>query len=167
VDYVLDMVDSVRDKAAIVHACGMRGIPVITCGGVGDLVDPGLLVVSDMARAHGDLLIQKTRKLLRQGMGWPRGRVGKRASRKWNVLAVHTTPTNFARGGVAGTLAGEGRGGFRRCDTVLGNAAYVTGTCGFLMAAAVVSALASSEGPIHPVVPQRSAGYDDGDDDDV
>ena len=60
---VLDMVDSVRDKAAIIHYCGIHGVPVVSCGGTGDLRDPALLRVSDLARAEGDVLVMKTRKV--------------------------------------------------------------------------------------------------------
>jgi tRNA A37 threonylcarbamoyladenosine dehydratase len=62
-NFVLDMVDSVRDKAAIIHYCGTHGVPVVSCGGAGDLRDPELLRVSDLARAEGDALIMKTRKV--------------------------------------------------------------------------------------------------------
>ena len=62
-DFVLDMVDSVRDKAAIIHHCGFHGVPVVSCGGVGGLRDPTRLCVSDLARAEGDLLVMKTRKV--------------------------------------------------------------------------------------------------------
>jgi len=62
---------------------------------------------------------------------------------------------NAKRG--TGQGQGQGQGGFRACDTYLGNAAFVTGTCGFLMASTVVAALAadaeSEEGAHPPVVP--------------
>ena len=48
VSFVAECVDSVRDKAAILNKCAYESLPVVSCGGAGDLWDPSLLTVSDM-----------------------------------------------------------------------------------------------------------------------
>lgn len=52
-DFVVDATDSVSDKAAIIDACIKSGTPVVTSGGVGGLIDPSLITVSDLAHVKG------------------------------------------------------------------------------------------------------------------
>jgi tRNA A37 threonylcarbamoyladenosine dehydratase len=52
-DFVVDATDSVSDKAAIIDACIKSGTPVVTSGGVGGLINPGLITVSDLAHVKG------------------------------------------------------------------------------------------------------------------
>lgn len=54
-DYVVDAADGVSDKAAIVHQCVVTETPVVCSGGVGGLLDPSLLLTSDLATAKGVL----------------------------------------------------------------------------------------------------------------
>ena len=56
-DYVIDAADGVSDKAAIVHQCVQTETPVVCSGGVGGLVDPSLLLTSDLATAKGATLM--------------------------------------------------------------------------------------------------------------
>ena len=52
-DFVVDATDSVSDKAAIIDACIKSGTPVVTSGGVGGLINPGLITVSDLVHVKG------------------------------------------------------------------------------------------------------------------
>jgi len=149
---VCECVDGVKDKAWILNACARLAVPVVSVGGVGDLRDPCTLVVSDFARSEGDLLVQKTRKLLRREYGFPSGRVGKRPNKRWRIPVVHTMPISEKRG--VSTDESDSSGGFRQCDTVLGNVSFVTGTAGFIMAAHVVQGIAMDELE-SPVLPEN------------
>lgn len=145
-DLVLEIVDSVVDKAAIISVCSNHSIPIITCGGAGDLQNPNTLIVSDVARSYGDMLIQKTRKLLRKKYGFPKGRPlpAKRPDKKFNIPCVHTLPINEKRG--VNTIDSSSRGSsshFRACDVQLGNACFVTGSMGFMMASLAIKAIAT------------------------
>jgi hypothetical protein len=157
---VIEAVDGVSDKAAILHSCVRSGTPVVSSGGVGGLCDPTLLRVSDLARAAGDALLMRVRKKLRQDYGYPKdvGGVGAKKAKEWQIMVAHTQPTGAKRGGGGGaSLASPGdqaacslpelgeRGpskGFRQCDLHFGSASFLSGAVGFLLAAEVVNALA-------------------------
>ena len=145
-DLVLEIVDSVVDKAAIMSVCSHHSIPIITCGGAGDLKTPDTLIVSDVARCYGDMLIQKTRKLLRKEYNFPKGRPlpAKRPDKKFNIPCVHTIPINQKRG-INTIDSDRSSSGFRACDVHLGNACFVTGSMGFMMASIAVKAIATQK----------------------
>ncbi len=65
-DYVVDAIDSVKDKAAIIAWCKRRKVPVITIGGAGGQVDPTRIQVADLTRTHTDPLAAKVRSFLRR-----------------------------------------------------------------------------------------------------
>ena len=175
-DYVVDAADGVSDKASIIHHCVVTQTPVVSSGGVGGLVDPSLLVTSDLAVAKGDSLIMRVRKKLRQDFGY-RQEKGKNRTKKvkdWQILTVHTSPTGFKRGVADTTQLEEEQsdeveeisegdsskcslmessdsmgGSFRQCDTLFGSGTFITGTVGFMLSAIVVNAIARGE-PLKP-----------------
>lgn len=65
-DYVLDCIDNFRTKAALIHYCKTNKIKILTTGGAGGQVDPTKVVQTDLSRTQHDVLLAKTRKLLRQ-----------------------------------------------------------------------------------------------------
>jgi tRNA A37 threonylcarbamoyladenosine dehydratase len=84
-DLVLDCIDQVSAKAALIAVCRTMKITVVTCGAAGGRTDPTRLRCDDLARVHGDPLLAKVRYRLRRQHGFPRetGRV-----RKFGVAAV-------------------------------------------------------------------------------
>ena len=46
-------------KAYIIDACVRSGTPVVVSGGVGGLIDPTMLCISDITMAVGDKLIMQ------------------------------------------------------------------------------------------------------------
>lgn len=71
-DYVVDCIDDFRTKAALIHHCKANKIKILTTGGAGGQVDPSKVVQTDLNRTQHDVLLAKTRKLLRQEYGFPR-----------------------------------------------------------------------------------------------
>lgn len=49
-DYVIDAIDSVRPKAALLAYCRRFKIPVVTTGGAGGQIDPTQIQVTDLAK---------------------------------------------------------------------------------------------------------------------
>jgi len=138
---VIDAADSVSDKAAIINACVVHGIPVITSGGVGGLSDPLSFTVSDLTDTRGDNLLMQVRKKLRQKYGYPspgpKGGGPKTAKQRkikaWNIPCVHTLPIGRPRGQAvscntksdvieATTTESTSGSSFRKCDILFGNA---------------------------------------------
>jgi len=79
-DLVLDCIDAVRAKAALVVRARELGIPALVCGGAGGRTDPGRIRTGDLARATGDPLLASLRHRLRHEHGFPgAGRDGRSA----------------------------------------------------------------------------------------
>ena len=52
-DYVLDAIDNVTAKLALAQLCQQEQIPLITCLGTGNRLDPSLLRIGDIAETPG------------------------------------------------------------------------------------------------------------------
>ncbi|MBS4786276.1 MAG: tRNA threonylcarbamoyladenosine dehydratase [Clostridiales bacterium] len=52
-DYVLDAIDNVTAKLALAELCRRESIPLITCLGTGNRLDPSRLVIGDIADTAG------------------------------------------------------------------------------------------------------------------
>jgi tRNA A37 threonylcarbamoyladenosine dehydratase len=64
-DYVIDAIDSVKQKAALLAYCKRHKIPVISTGGAGGLSDPTQITIADLSKTYNDPLASKVRYLLR------------------------------------------------------------------------------------------------------
>lgn len=71
-DYVIDAIDSIKFKAAMIHHCRRNKIPIITTGGAGGLTDPTMIHVKDLSKTYNDALAAKVRGALRDRYGFPR-----------------------------------------------------------------------------------------------
>jgi tRNA threonylcarbamoyladenosine dehydratase len=71
-DCVLDAIDQVRPKAALIAHCRAANIPVITTGAAGGKCDPAQIRVDDLSRTTQDPLAAKLRSTLRRDHGFPR-----------------------------------------------------------------------------------------------
>jgi tRNA threonylcarbamoyladenosine dehydratase len=71
-DYVVDAIDSIKFKAAMIYHCRRNKIPIITTGGAGGLTDPLAVQVADLSRTFNDPLAAKVRSKLRCEHHFPR-----------------------------------------------------------------------------------------------
>lgn len=72
VDMVIDAIDAIRDKAALIYHCKRNKIPIVTTGGAGGLTDPSRVEVIDLSRTSNDPLAAKVRHRLRSHHGFSR-----------------------------------------------------------------------------------------------
>jgi tRNA A37 threonylcarbamoyladenosine dehydratase len=86
-DAVLDCIDEVRAKAALVAACRDQRIALVTCGAAGGRLDPTRIRTDDLAHAEGDPLLAKLRHRLRRDYGYPAKSTDGRSA-KFGVVAV-------------------------------------------------------------------------------
>jgi tRNA A37 threonylcarbamoyladenosine dehydratase len=84
-DYVIDAIDSVRTKTALIAWCVARRQPLITVGGAGGQLDPTRIRIDDLAQTIQDPLLSKVRAQLRKQHGFPRG-----PKAKFKVSAVYS-----------------------------------------------------------------------------
>ncbi|MBI5041361.1 MAG: tRNA cyclic N6-threonylcarbamoyladenosine(37) synthase TcdA [Gammaproteobacteria bacterium] len=71
-DYVIDAIDSIKFKAAMIYYCRRNKLPIITPGGAGRLTDPTLIQIKDLSRTYNDALAAKVRAALRDSHNFPR-----------------------------------------------------------------------------------------------
>ncbi len=133
---VLDCIDQVSAKAALIAACRAQGIAVITCGAAGGRIDPTRLRRDDLARASGDPLLAKVRYRLRRDHGFPRER-GERV-RRFDVAAIYSDEPIRA--------PQECSPQARLACAGYGSTVAVTGAMGFAAAAAALQHLAAATG---------------------
>lgn len=84
-DVVIDAIDNVRAKVAIVMACRCAGIGLVVAGGAGGKIDPAMIRIDDLARTTQDPLLSKVRRLLRSEHGFPRD-----AGKRFGIEAVYS-----------------------------------------------------------------------------
>lgn len=90
-DYVVDAIDSVPAKTALIAYCRERAIRLITIGGAGGQIDPTRIEIRDLSRTEQEPLLAKVRKRLRSQYGFPRG-----TKSKFGIDAVFSTePLRF------------------------------------------------------------------------
>lgn len=138
-DVVVDCIDNVRSKAAIINACKRRKIPLVTVGGAGGQIDPTRIEVADLARAYQDPLLSKVRLRLRKEFGFPKGE-----KVKFGVECVFSSePLQYpqADGTVCATKTAslDGEAMKLDCNSGFGAATMVTGSFGFFAAARAVN----------------------------
>ena len=75
--YVIDAIDSVRPKAALLSYCRRYKIPVVTTGGAGGQIDPTRIEVADLAKTIQDPLAAKLRERLKHDFGVVKNSKGK------------------------------------------------------------------------------------------
>ena len=144
-DYVVDCIDSVKNKAALIAFCKRRKIRIITTGAAGGQTDPTQIQIGDLNKTFNDPLARKVRSLLRREYGFSRN-----ASRNYSVPCVFSTeqlvyPT--PEGEVCQTKSFDEEGSKRLdCSGGFGAATMVTGTFGFVAASRVVRRIADNAG---------------------
>lgn len=87
-DFVIDAIDAVSAKAALIVHCRTAGIPMVSCGAAGGRSDPLKLREGDLAHTDGDALLAAVRSRLRQRHGFPRGKPNKCPA--FGVTVIHS-----------------------------------------------------------------------------
>ena len=143
-DYVVDAIDAVRVKVAMIAVARERGLPLVTCGAAGGQIDPTQIRVDDLARTLQDPLLAKVRGQLRKAHGFTRD-----PKKKFGVEAVFSTeplryPAPEAACDVAAGAAGAPGPAGLNCAG-FGSVVTVTACVGMFAAARVINGLASAQ----------------------
>jgi tRNA A37 threonylcarbamoyladenosine dehydratase len=69
---VIDAIDQVRAKVAMIAFCKRRKLPIVIAGAAGGQIDPTQIRVSDLSQTVQDPLLAKVRSTLRRDHGFPR-----------------------------------------------------------------------------------------------
>lgn len=134
-DYVIDAIDSIRFKAAMIYYCKRNKIPVITTGGAGGLTDPTQIVVKDLSKTVNDPLASKVRRTLRREHNFTRN-----LTRSFGVDCVFSAQPQMypnADGSVSKDKPGV-KGASLDCSMGLGASSFVTSVFGFIAVSRVI-----------------------------
>lgn len=85
-DVVVDAIDQVRVKTAMIAHCQKIRLPIVTAGAAGGQTDPTQIRLGDLAQTVQDPLLAKVRSRLRKEFGFPRD-----PRKKFGVSAVYST----------------------------------------------------------------------------
>lgn len=85
-DYVIDAIDSVKIKTALIAYCKRNKLPIVTIGGAGGQTDPSQIQLTDLSQTYQDPLLSKVRNQLRREYNFSRN-----TKRKFGIDAVFST----------------------------------------------------------------------------
>ena len=90
-DYVIDAIDSVKIKTAIIAYCKRNKLPIITVGGAGGQTDPSKIKLCDLSQTFQDPLLAKVKNQLRREFNFPKADAKTSSKRKFSIDAVFST----------------------------------------------------------------------------
>ena len=125
-DYVVDAIDSLNCKVALVVTAKQLGLNVVSSMGAGRRIDPSKIALADISKTHGCALARNMRQRLKKQ------RIAK------GVITVFSTEIPKAPGPMEEIEGARGR-------VVNGTASYMPGIFGLMLAGYVVQQLASFE----------------------
>lgn len=137
---VVDAIDSIKPKAALIAHCKRRKIPVICAGGAGGQTDPTQIQVTDLSKTSQDPLLAKVRNLLRREYGFSRN-----PRRRFGIETVYSTEQlTYPAGDGEISLKKPATGGPAKldCATGFGAACPVTASFGLFAASRLLNRIA-------------------------
>ncbi len=126
-DIILDCIDDVKAKLALMLHCRFNKIPLIVSGGAGGKLDPLKIRVADLSKTEQDPMLAKLRTQLR-GMG-----ICKKPKDKFGITCVYSIDNPFSSTDVCAS-AGLRCGGY-------GSAVVVTSSFAMVAVAEVLKKL--------------------------
>jgi len=134
-DVVIDAIDNIRFKAAMIAFCRRRKIRIITTGGAGGRTDPLCVQIADLSQTWNDALAAKVRSRLRADYAF-----SKNPKRRFGVDCVYSREQPVYPDGAGGVShAKPGVPGVRLdCEQGYGSVSFVTGTFGLVAASRAV-----------------------------
>ena len=131
-DYVIDAIDNVKTKAALIAYCKRNKIKVITIGGAGGQTDPSQIRIADLSKTVQDPLLAKVRSVLRKNYNFSQN-----PKRKFGIDCVFSTqPLIFPQTEGECTVSAT-----MNCANGFGAATMITATFGFFAVSRVIDKL--------------------------
>ncbi|MBS1140501.1 MAG: UBA/THIF-type binding fold protein [Proteobacteria bacterium] len=135
---VIDAIDQVRAKAAMIAFCRRQKTPIIVAGAAGGQIDPTQIRVTDLSQTVQDPLLSKVRSLLRREYGFP-----KDTKKKFGISAVFSTePLRYPNKSAASCEADRSPAGLNCAG--FGSSVCVTSSFGMAAAAQAINLISRS-----------------------
>lgn len=126
-DYIIDAIDTVAGKLALIEAAGAVGTPIISCMGAGNKLDATAFQVADISKTTVCPLARVMRKEL-----------GKRGIRHLKVVYSTELPLEGQAPAEEGTPASDTRPAQKRAKPTPGSNAFVPAVAGLILAGEVI-----------------------------
>lgn len=136
-DFVVDAIDQVRAKTALIARCHAQGTPLVTVGGAGGRTDVSRIRVADLAHTEHEAMLAKVRKALRMHHDFPRN-----LKRTFGVTAVYSDQRTIDDEGLE-PQSREGMTGLNCAG--FGSSVAVTAGFGFVAAGLLIDRLARGQ----------------------
>jgi tRNA A37 threonylcarbamoyladenosine dehydratase len=143
-DYVIDCIDSVFTKTALIAFCSRKKIRVVTTGAAGGKIDPTMVQIGDVNKVHNDPLIRKVRSRLRSHYSFSRN-----AARTYSIPCVYSTEQllyPYPDGSVSYAKPPIKDSQKLDCGGGVGSSTMITGTFGFVAASRVIQRISGKMG---------------------
>ncbi len=137
-DGVIDAIDAVRAKAALIAHCQRGKRLLLTTGGAGGRIDPTCVRIDDLSRTTGDALASRVRAILRKDYGFPRD-----LKKKFGVDCVFS-PEQIRRPVAAACAVDEAHAPQGLNCSGYGSSVAVTAAFGFAAAARALNRIAAA-----------------------
>lgn len=136
IDYVIDAIDSIPAKAALISHCKRQKINVITTGGAGGQIDPSQITIADLSKTIQDPLAAKLRNQLRRFHNF-----SKNPKRRFAIDCVYSKEQlRYPQAdGSIGFNKSSTASSRLDCSTGFGAAVVVTATFGMFAASRAIS----------------------------
>lgn len=138
--YVIDCIDSIKSKTALIAFCKRNKIPLVTIGGAGGQLDPTLITIGDLAMTTNDPLLAKVRNNLRRDYHYSRN-----VKRRFGIDAVYSTEQlKYPQpdGSVCGAKSASDGAMRLDCSSGFGAVTVVTASFAFVAVSKVLKKLA-------------------------
>lgn len=136
-DYVLDAIDSIKPKTALIAYCKRNKIKIITTGGAGGQTDPTQIQVADLTKTIQDPLAAKVKNNLRRFYHFSK-------TRKFGIECVFSTEQlkyPQADGTVCSSKSNADGSKRMDCANGFGASTVVTATFGFVAVSRIIAKL--------------------------
>lgn len=133
-DLVLDCIDDVKAKLALILHCRFNKIPLIVSGGAGGKLDPLKIRVADLSKTEQDPMLAKLRTQLRS-----KG-ICKKPKEKFGITCVYSVDNPFSNAEACGIDSSAGL----RCGGY-GSAVVVTSSFAMVAVAEVLKKLSKAQ----------------------
>jgi len=139
-NYVVDAIDSIKAKVALIAFCKRNKIKIITTGGAGGQMDPTQVKVADLAKTIQDPLAARVRNELRRNYNF-----SKNPQSRFSIECVFSTEQLTYPDGDGGVCHAKTKGdGVMKMDCAngFGASTCLAGTFGFVATSRVLKKLA-------------------------
>ena len=131
--FIVDAIDSMASKAALIAWAKANGRTIVVCGGAGGRTDPACIRAGDLAAVTGDALLSKLRTRLRKEYGFPAGASDPKKVKKFGVASVYCSVPALGCAADAAEDVGAAAG--------FGTSMVVTASLGLRAAGLVIDAI--------------------------